>query len=85
MPSQVPQRRRPKQRIAQGVHHHIGIGMPGKPGSVDEGVLVVGPDVIGGPGSVVCATAPSVVRWQPAARLARISAAAVTRTCVFIS
>jgi hypothetical protein len=57
-------------------------GMPGKPGSA-EGVRVDG-DSIGGPGWVVCATAPSVVREHPVARPTKISAAAVTRRCVLI-
>jgi len=63
-----------------------GIGMPGKPGkpgSAVDGVLVG--EAIGGPGSVVIATVPSVVRLQPVATPTRISAAAaVTRTCVLI-
>ncbi len=46
--------------------------------------LVVG-ELIGGPGSVVIATVPGVVRSQPAVRPARISAAAATQTCVLIS
>jgi hypothetical protein len=60
-----------------------GISKPGKPGIVGCAVAV-GPDVISGPGSVVIATVPSVVREHPAARPTRISAAAPTRTCVFI-
>ena len=49
---------------------------------------VVGSDVSGGPGSVVCATTPSVVRWHAVVKLSATprptSAAAATRTCVFI-
>ena len=57
--------------------------MPGNPGTVVVGVLVV--DVsIGGPGWVVIATVPGVVRSQPAVRPARISAAPATQTCVLI-
>lgn len=62
----------------------FGIGIPGNPGMVVVGIR--GFDVIGGPGSVVIATVPGVVRSQPVARPARISAtAAVTRTFVFTS
>jgi hypothetical protein len=62
----------------------FGMGMPGSPGTVVVGVLVV--DVIGGPGSVVIATVPGVVRSQAVVRASRSSAAAaVTRTRVFIS
>jgi len=61
----------------------FGIGIPGNPGSVVGGVRVV--EVIGGPGWVVMATVPGVVRSQPVVMPSRISAAAaVTRTCVFI-
>jgi hypothetical protein len=61
----------------------FGNGMPGSPGTVVVGVLVV--EVIGGPGWVVIATVPGVVRSHPVVRLKRSSAAAaVTRTCVFI-
>jgi hypothetical protein len=42
-------------------------------------------DVIGGPGCVVIATVPGVVRSQPAVRPARINAAPATQTCVLIS
>lgn len=59
----------------------LGIWMFGKPGIVGDDD---GRDVVLGPGSVVIATVPSVVREQPEATPARISAAAVTRTCVFI-
>ena len=55
--------------------------MFGKPGIVGDDD---GRDVVLGPGSVVIATVPSVVREHPVARPARISAAAVTRTCVLI-
>ena len=60
-----------------------GMGMPGSPGTVVVGVRVV--DVIGGPGCVVIATVPGVVRSQPAVRPATISAAPATQTCVLIS
>jgi len=60
-----------------------GMGMPGNPGTVVVGVLVVA--VIGGPGCVVIATVPGVVRSQPAVRPARINAAPATQTCVLIS
>src|SRR3954466_8240816 len=59
-----------------------GMGMPGNPGTV-VGVPVV--DGIGGPGWVVIATVPGVVRSQPVARPARINAVAATQTCVLIS
>jgi hypothetical protein len=59
----------------------LGIGMPGSPGTV-VGVRVV--DVIGGPGWVVIATVPGVVRSQPAVVAARISTAPATQTCVLI-
>ena len=65
-----------------------GIGMFGRfgrSGSEGNDGVRVGDDVSGGPGSVVIATEPSVVCWQPVASPIRISAAAVTRTCVFIS
>src|SRR4051794_16452050 len=48
-------------------------GIPGKPGSADGVRLGAS---IGGPGSVVCATEPSVVREQPVASPTKISAAA---------
>ena len=56
-----------------------GIGMPGSPVTV---VGVRGADVIGGPGCVVMATVPGVVRSQPAVRPARINAAPATHTRV---
>jgi hypothetical protein len=59
-----------------------GIGMPGSPGTVVVGVRVV--EVIGGPGWVVIATVPGVVRSQPAVRPPRINAAKATETCVLI-
>ena len=58
-----------------------GMGMPGSPGTV-VGVRVV--EAIGGPGWVVMATVPGVVRSQPAVVAARISAAPATQTCVLI-
>jgi hypothetical protein len=61
----------------------FGMGMPGSPGAVDRGVLVV-VVLIGGPGWVVIATVPGVVRSQPAVRPARITAAKATQTCVLI-
>ena len=57
-------------------------GMLGKPGLSVEGVRV-GAE-IGGPGSVVIATVPGVVREHPLARPTNISAAAVTRRWVLI-
>jgi hypothetical protein len=63
-----------------------GMGMPGSPGTVVLGVFVV--DVIGGPGWVVIATVPGVVRSQPTVRPTRIGAARdirmATKTCVLI-
>ena len=59
-----------------------GMGMPGSPGTVDVGDRVV--EVIGGPGWVVIATVPGVVRSQPAVKPARISAAPAIQTCVLI-
>jgi hypothetical protein len=59
-----------------------GMGMPGSPGTVDGDRVF---DVIGGPGCVVIATVPGVVRSQPAVRPARIKAAPATQTCVLIS
>jgi hypothetical protein len=59
-----------------------GIGMPGSPGTVVVGVRVV--ELIGGPGCVVIATVPGVVRTQPAVRPTRISAAPATQTRVLI-
>jgi len=59
-----------------------GMGMPGSPGTVDVGDFVV--ELIGGPGWVVMATVPGVVRSQPAVRAARISAAPAIQTCVLI-
>jgi hypothetical protein len=63
----------------------FGIGMPGKPGIV---VGLVAVELIGGPGWVVIATVPGVVRSQPAVTPARISAvgtlAMATQTCVLI-
>ncbi|GFG53870.1 hypothetical protein MAGR_53110 [Mycolicibacterium agri] len=56
-------------------------GMPGKSGSADG--ARVG-ELIGGPGSVVIATVPSVVREHPAASPTKISAAAATRRSVLI-
>src|ERR1700752_3689923 len=61
----------------------FGMGIPGSPGTVDCGVLVVGV-LIGGPGWVVIATVPGVVRSQPTVRPARINAAKATQTCVLI-
>ena len=61
-----------------------GIGMPGSPGIGVDGRVARRCDVSGGPGSVVIATVPWVVRWQPAVRPSKISAAAGTRTCVLI-
>jgi hypothetical protein len=58
-----------------------GMGMPGNPGTA-VGVRVV--DVIGGPGWVVIATVPGVVRSQPVVRPTRISAAPAIQTCVLI-
>jgi hypothetical protein len=58
------------------------MGMPGNPGIV-LGVGVV--EVIGGPGWVVIATVPGVVRSHPTATPARIIAAPATQTCVLIS
>ena len=60
------------------------MGMPGNPGSdVVRGAVVV--VFIGGPGWVVIATVPGVVRSQPALPPARISATpAITKTCVLI-
>jgi hypothetical protein len=53
----------------------------GRPGSDVGGVRDV---VSGGPGSVVCATVPVVVRAHPVARPTRINPAAVTRTSLLI-
>ena len=69
-------------------------GIPGKPGNVrqtrdarEAGFVRRGcprGDAIGGPGSVVIATVPGVVREHPVARPTNISAAAVTRRWVLI-
>lgn len=55
-----------------------GIGRPGRDVGGRDG------DASGGPGSVVIATVPGVVRSQPVIAHKTISAAAVTRTCVLI-
>ena len=57
-------------------------GIFGNPGSSADGVREG--EAIGGPGSVVIATVPGVVRAQPAAMPAKISAAAATRRWVLI-
>ena len=57
-------------------------GMPGKPGSDVEGDCEGAES--GGPGSVVIATVPSVLREQPTARPTQMSAAAVTRSWVLM-
>ena len=57
-------------------------GIPGMPGSAVEGVRE-GAE-IGGPGCVVIATVPGVVREHPVASPTNISAAAVTRRWVLI-
>jgi hypothetical protein len=63
------------------------MGMPGSPGIVVIGDRLV--EVIGGPGWVVIATVPGVVRSQPAVSPARINAARdirmATQTCILIS
>jgi hypothetical protein len=41
-------------------------------------------ELIGGPGWVVIATVPGVVRSQPTVTPARISAAPATQTCILI-
>ena len=57
-------------------------GIFGKPGSSVDGVR--DGEAIGGPGSVVIATVPGVLREHPVARPTKIRAAAVTRRWVLI-
>jgi hypothetical protein len=72
-------------RVGSGMFGRV---MSGSPGMVGVRLPGVGKEVSGGPGWVVCATEPSVVRWhavtRPTANPRVATVAAVTRTCVFI-